>query len=280
MVLLIIFLALLIERFGLFAQLRVLTGLKYYFMGLNKILSSIRLYRYPFAWVVLALPLPIALALFVDFVQTGQSLLLLMVLFYCLGPDNLYQQVNAYLNAYVAKDMTKVQQIAEVIVAKTETHISSEQVATVILSQANQRLFAVLFWFICFGVWGALIYRMMQQLDQYLMQSRSGINVMVMEWLDYLPARLVAISYALAGDIEQALSGWHDNLIFATHKTQGLNQSLLISTGKGALNLNVSMAESEQAVAYQVQAALNLICRALVLWLLLLLLVYLVLWAI
>jgi adenosylcobinamide-phosphate synthase len=105
----------------------------------------------------------------------------------------------------------------------------------------------------------------------------------VFYWLDWLPARLTAISFATVGNFEDAIYCWRTQaLSWATH-TQGI----ILAAGAGALGVRLGdtlhqhgtlqfrpeMGIGEEPDVVSMHGTVGLIWRALVLWMFLLLLV-------
>jgi AmpE protein len=71
--------------------------------------------------------------------------------------------------------------------------------------RAYERRFAVLFWFMVLGPAGAIAYRG-AALESAQPAAPGGIRLL--HWLDWIPVRLLGISYALVGDFDACLYRW------------------------------------------------------------------------
>ena len=146
-----------------------------------------------------------------------------------------------------------------------------------ILEQANNRIFAVIFWFIVLGPFGALLYRLASVLPK-LKTSHTDMDFFIatrqlLAILDWLPARLTAFSYAVAGSFEDALFGWRSYHESRFDEFSNNASGILICTGTGALRLSSLLDDKfELSGSYQylVEAAMGLVWRSLVVWLALL----------
>lgn len=144
--------------------------------------------------------------------------------------------------------------------------------------QANNRLFAVVFWFVLLGPAGAWGYRVTD-----LVRRRAVFNAMRNEipegvalveasetlhgWLAWIPARLTAIGYAMAGSFDGALTAWrrHDDVPAASSHEQ--SERLLARVGTGALALHERSDESSAERAVRGATAANgLVYRQLFIW--------------
>ncbi|MCU7906781.1 MAG: regulatory signaling modulator protein AmpE [Candidatus Thiodiazotropha sp. (ex Epidulcina cf. delphinae)] len=196
------------------------------------------------------------------------------ILLYCLGPDDLDSQVDRYTQAFDNSDDAKTKAIARTIIddePPTSEPARSQAVAEGVLFQANRRLFAVLFWFILLGPVGAMFYRLATWLpaaDQAGRDIDFSLNckqlITILEWL---PARIAAGFYALAGSFEDALYGWRSYQENRYSEFSDSNTGILICTGSGAMRMSTLLEEANdgaQIYSYLPQAAMALIWRSLV----------------
>jgi AmpE protein len=199
------------------------------------------------------------------------------VLLFCLGPVDLDTQVNDYIRCVENEDEEGVRQIARDITEDeppTSEPALSQSVAEGVLLQANQRLFGVLFWFLLLGPMGAVLYRTAAQVPK-IDQSNRDIDFFLnakqlLLILDWLPARLTAICYAIAGSFEDALYGWRSYQERRYDEFSDSNSATLICTGGGAMRLTTLLGEHSdelQDYSHLPQSAMALIWRSLVVWL-------------
>jgi AmpE protein len=210
-------------------------------------------------------------------------LLAIFVLFFSLGPKDIAEEVDEYCTALESEDEDAIREAGR---ALSETELPSDplerirSVEAAVCVQANNRLFAVIFWFVLLGPIGAWSYRVTD-----LIRRRAIVNAMhddekpdiadlIVEaagqlhgWLAWIPARLTAIGYAMAGSFEGALSAWrtHDG---ATSKTQSEHsEALLARVGIGALALQSEEHESVSKRGVRGATAANgLVFRLLFIW--------------
>jgi membrane protein required for beta-lactamase induction len=199
------------------------------------------------------------------------------VLLFCLGPVDLDTQVNDYTQAVETGDENSQIHLAWEIVEDeppTSEPALSQSLAEAILLQANQRLFGVIFWFLLLGPMGALLYRMATQLPR-LEQANRDMDfflyakqlLLIMDWL---PARLTAICYAIAGSFEDALYGWRSYQDRRHDEFSDSNSGTLICTGGGAMRLTTLLEEHSDELhdySHLPQSAMALVWRSLVVWL-------------
>jgi len=155
----------------------------------------------------------------------------------------------------------------------------SQAVTEAVLEQANQRIFAVIFWFVILGPMGAALYRLANHLPA--LQNTRGeavflpVGERLIALLDWLPARITAFAYAIPGSFEDALFGWRSFHEQRYDEFRTSASGILICTGSGALRLATLLdleapADGVTAYHYLPEAAMGLVWRALVVWLVLL----------
>jgi AmpE protein len=138
---------------------------------------------------------------------------------------------------------------------------------------AYSDVFAILFWFMIFGSAGAVLYYMTNELAAYLEQNEKEGNCLlavlrIRAVLDWVPIRLLGLSFALVGHFFIAASDWVKHLIGGL----ALDHHLIAEYGEKAINLKPTHPEEQK------QHAIALIKRALWLWLIILGMITVALW--
>jgi len=174
------------------------------------------------------------------------------------------------------------------------------------LITTHRNVFGVFFWLLLpLGPAGAVLYRMAEHLahvwndPEHLKNEPFGrFAARAFYWIDWIPVRLTAAAFAIVGNFEDAVYAWRN---FA-HRWKDDSIGVLLAAGGGALGLRLGngretavgmvaadpMLEAvagpaegppgEEATARALQSTVGLVWRALLLWMLLLLLVSMAAW--
>jgi membrane protein required for beta-lactamase induction len=188
----------------------------------------------------------------------------LIIFLYCLGPGDLNKEIDLYLDARENGDEEQAQNYATAITGDNASSSPDRQIIDVmhaILYQSNDRFFAVIFWFVILGPFGALLYRLTSHTKIHATNiTLSSAAKRLQAILAWAPAHLVAMGYALTGNYEAASSGFREK-----QQYDNLNESnyyTLLSAGLGALRDCAPGEETSCIVATR-----ELVLRTLVVWL-------------
>ena len=209
-------------------------------------------------------------------------ILSIVVLFFSLGPNDIGEDVNEYCDALEAGDDEKIRQTAKAIVEDDVPADPLERcqcVEEAVVVQANNRLFAVIFWFVLLGPLGAWAYRVSDLMrrcavfqagrdDQETTDRVRDSAIELQGWLAWIPARLTAIGYATAGHFDAAISAWrHPEETPHTGSATESNERLLARVGMGALDIDTDDDDdpTERGVM-GATAANRLVFRLLMIW--------------
>lgn len=175
----------------------------------------------------LLLTVPVLLAsllLYDEFRQIPFFLFAVVVLLFSLGPRDLEQEADDYCAALERGDEEGLRRVAKELAEEDTPNDSAARHAAVeraIYVQANNRMFGVIFWFLLLGPAGAWLFRVLDLLRRRarFQQSRpdaaaaddAEAPVRVLHGLlAWMPARLLATGYTLAGNFEDAARGWRE----------------------------------------------------------------------
>ncbi|MDX1901515.1 MAG: regulatory signaling modulator protein AmpE [Gammaproteobacteria bacterium] len=171
-----------------------------------------------------------------------------VVLLYCLGPDNLWVEFQAR--------------------AKSEEHVDSVAFANAFFEASYYRIFAVIFWFAILGPVGAVLYRMIERLAEHS-ETLSSQMIWLRQCLDWLPIRILTFIFALGGHFTEVIACWERNTLHGLSSSQ----PLLLECGFAALDRRDAVAD-EREIEWE---AIALFDRSLVVFVVLIALVVLAL---
>ena len=174
------------------------------------------------------------------------------------------------------------------------------------LITTHRHVFGVFFWLLLpIGPAGAVIYRVAEYLarawnaPQLQQESFGGFAQKAFDWIDWLPVRLTAVAFAIVGNFEDAVYAWRNFARRWSSETTGI----ILSSGGGAMGVRlgtpaeyapgvpevditayesmggeIEILPGEEPSIRALQSTVGLIWRALLLWILMLLLVSVANW--
>ncbi|MEM8547114.1 MAG: regulatory signaling modulator protein AmpE [Pseudomonadota bacterium] len=240
-----------------------------------------------YAWILLVLVLAaapvIALRLMLGDALLGLPYFLLSVgvLFLCLGPEDIAENVDHWCQAVRSGDVEEERVHAKALLERRfhDTTAARADVPAAVFVQANNRMFAVIFWFVVLGPVGAWVFRVadLARRRALFQTGREHPEATVASdcerraddvhaWLAWIPARLTALGYVLAGNYDAGTDAWRS---ITTHdlSPSAANEALLCRVGDAATP--ISQADGESDVDWYVRDALaskDLVVRTLWFW--------------
>jgi AmpE protein len=202
-----------------------------------------------------------------------------LILFFALGPRDLEQDIHDYCQQSQAPEAPgEAARVASQILAHDARQRRGPElpsVADAAFVQANNRLFGVLFWFVLLPPAGAVLFRVTDLLRRAAIEraaaspgDQSEATAAVMGQLHgilaWLPARLLALTYGIAGSFDDAFAGWRNYLATERDSFFEANDLLLVHAGRGAL---VSTTAATSTEPERAQRAWRLIHRSFWIWL-------------
>lgn len=204
----------------------------------------------------------------------------LLILLYSLGRGDFRLQLNEYLERWRRGDQEAAYQQArnigdlhglEKVDNAGELH---QRVRTALLYQGLERWFAVVFWFALAGPAAALAYRLLQLLasgprteaamaeadTDYQLMARAILNV-----ADWIPARLLGLSFALIGNFTETMQVWRQTLV-AQLPTEELMVCYQQAAQMVPLSADLSPEQYQVAAERELNDLTALLSRAVVLW--------------
>jgi len=240
----------------------------------------------PIIVIVVLLTLPVFAVVFIlgdALLGFPYLLLAIVVLFFSLGPQDIGEDVDEYCKAIEDGDEERIQQTAKAIIESEVPDDARERIHRVeeaVCVQANNRLFAVIFWFVLLGPLGAWAYRVTDLIRRRAVfaasreQEQSGTSedlcdaaIKLHGWLAWIPARLTAIGYAAAGNFDTALGAWRAPTEQSSDSLSESNEHLLARVGVSSLALGGDDDEDlDERGTRGATAANRLVFRLLLIW--------------
>lgn len=210
------------------------------------------------AWLLAVLPLVIAaiwlirIAALYGFWMV--ALLHVLLLYFSIGLRSLRDHLLPIATALTSHDLPLARALTARIVSRDTADASTSDLAKAgvesLLENGNDAVFGTLFWFLIAGGPGALLFRLANTLDamwgyrtpRYLRFGR--VAARIDDGLNWLPARLTALSYAVLGDTGNALWCWRAQ----APAWSSPNAGPVMAAGAGALGLALGGAASYDGV--------------------------------
>ncbi len=255
----------------------------------NSLPSDQRSQRWLGVWGWLLLVLPLAgfvLWLQLQLSLYGYIVVSVVSLYLSVGWQSLRQHALAVVQGYNANGIEEARQQVSRIVSRDSDAMDEAAVARAtiesVLENGSDAIFAPLFWFLLLGPVGAVVYRLTNTLDamwgyrntRFIHYGWASANID--DALNYIPARLTAVSYALLGNRSQAFHCWRTQARDCVSPNGGPVMcagagSLGIELGGGAVyhgqwQSRTLMGKGDTAAIVDIERSVRLIDRTLLLW--------------
>lgn len=209
-----------------------------------------------------------------------------LLLYFTIGHRSLHEHARAVWRALRGDDLAAARRAVGRIVSRDCREMDDTQItaATVesVLENGSDAVFGALFWFAVFGAPGAITYRLINTLDAmwgYRTPRHRHFGFCAAKFDDavnWLPARLTALSYALAAGSTDALRCWQQQ----APSWDSPNGGPVMAAGAGALGLRLggparyhgqfkqrpALGVGRTPRAEDIRRALSLLLRALSIW--------------
>lgn len=262
-------------------------------------------YRYGvLAWTLAVLPAALAVGIVYYFLRAGSAPLALLfnvgVLYITLGIKHFGDTASHIAQALRSGELDDARKSLVQWHGGTADGLDSNAIARLtiehLFSCAHRQFFGVFVWFVILGPAGAVIYRLAHilyqkwgVLDPHEFGRFGMFTATVFEWLDWIPVRLLGLSFAVVGNFEDAIHCWREQAANWTNRVQGI----VLAAGAGALGVRLGdpleyegrvevrpeLGLGDEADGDHVESAVGLIWRTVALWLATLLLLTLAQWA-
>lgn len=197
-------------------------------------------------------------------------ILSIVILFFCIDASDFRNKLAVYFDGLEKND---VQVVANAVTNFVEDVASNNTIAELnravtkaILLSAFEQLFAGLFWFVIFGIYGVTAYFLVGLLSKSVLKIDSNyielvkLTAKIQDALDWIPSRLVGISYSLIGNFRKGFDYCYKHLWYGLAK----GKKFAVDAGIAALEVDSDVTKVTFKENY---AALDLIDRALIVWL-------------
>ncbi|WP_019140284.1 CobD/CbiB family protein [Noviherbaspirillum massiliense] len=268
------------------------------------------------AWfaMVLALMLPTALVYWLCMKISPLAALAwnILVVYLTLGFRHYSHYFTAIQLALGSGDEATARKMLAEWTGQETTGLEAKEIARLAVENAlvttHRNVFGVFFWFLLpVGPAGAVMYRVTEYLarawnePEHLRNEAFGqFAIKAFYWIDWIPARLTAVAFAVVGNFEDAVYAWRN---FA-HRWQDEAVGIILSAGSGAMGVRLGTPDEiavglvsddaatlegvatvemdsppgEEVTPRALQSTVGLVWRALLLWMLMLLLISLAVW--
>jgi adenosylcobinamide-phosphate synthase len=213
------------------------------------------------AWFLVVVPIVAVItylekinAVYFNDAEVSSVVISVIVVTIAIGAKSLTEHAKAVEVALVKRDLTLARKRIAMMVSRDTTESDEKAItkATVesVLENGSDAIFAALFWFAVLGAPGVVLYRLSNTLDamwgyhtdryHYFGWAAARID----DVLNWLPARLTAISYSLAGSTRTALRCWSTQ----AKNWNGINPGVVMASGAGALKIKLGGVASYHGV--------------------------------
>ncbi|WP_206953003.1 CobD/CbiB family protein [Trinickia acidisoli] len=261
------------------------------------------------AWLVVALPWTLAVAA-IYYVLYRISFVLaflwnVVIVYFTLG----FRQFSHYFtDIHLALNNDDVPRAREILAEWTGMDTVDMPVGEIVrhtlihaVVASHRHVFGVFFWFLVpIGPAGAVLYRISEYLARNWSVSAGertaafgtfARNAFLV--IDWLPARLTALGFAIVGNFEDAIYAWRNH----ARQWPDTNEGVLLAAGSGALGARLAgplaepssldalgasdggpMTVGDDCTPRTLQSAVGLVWRAVILWMILLLMLTIAVW--
>jgi adenosylcobinamide-phosphate synthase len=240
------------------------------------------------AWSVAVLPWVVATwAITWVLPAWGEVVFGAAMLYLAVGLRSLGEHALPVADALERGDLIAARTAVGRMVSRDTALLDERQVAAAatesVLENGSDAVFGALFWFLLLGAPGAVLYRLANTLDamwgyRNARYERYGwAAARIDDVLNFVPARLTALSYALLGDFLRAWHGWRRQ----APAWDSPNAGPVMAAGAGALGVRLGgaapyagvweerpvLGEGAAPDAAAIRRALRLVRRSVLLWL-------------
>jgi len=209
------------------------------------------------------------------------------ILYLVLGHRSLHVHARRVRDALARGDLPGARRGVGMMVSRDTADMDAARVSAAavesVLENGNDAVFGALFWFVVAGAPGALAYRLINTLDalwgyrtaRYLRFGWAAARLD--DVVNFVPARLTALTYAVVGRCQRALHCWRAQAPL----WDSPNAGPVMAAGAGALDVRLgggafyrgewheraALGEGQTAGPEDIRRTLRLVTRSVLLWL-------------
>ena len=215
------------------------------------------------------------------------------VLYITMGFRQFSHYFTEILRALANEDLATARTLLGEWRSESAAEFSATEIARVSIEQgllaSHRHVFGTVAWFIVLGPAGAALYRASEMLAAKWGATGPAngefgrFAARFFFWLDWVPARLTALTFAVVGNFEDAIYCWRSQALAWSTYTQGV----ILAAGGGALGVRLGdtlhqhgslqfrpeLGTGSEAGVDAMEGTVRLLWRTLVLWMFLLLIV-------
>ncbi len=210
-----------------------------------------------------------------------------VLLYLAIGSRSLSQHAMQVYDALQKNNLAVARRKTGLLVSRDTRTLDETQLAKAtvesVLENGCDAVFGALFWFVIAGAPGVILYRLANTLDA--MWGYRNDRYLHFGWaaarlddvLNFIPARLTALTYAMVGKFQNAIYCWYHQ----GYNWKSPNAGPVMAAGAGALSVQLGGTASYHGKQQQrpqlglhhapqphdIQRAVNLVHRGIVLWL-------------
>lgn len=246
-------------------------------------------------WLVLVVPPTLGLWLLLYWLSPPwQWAVECLILYFTIGWKSMQQHALAVYKHLLAGDLDNARLSVKLIVSRETETLDQRGVAKgaveAVIENGSDCVLSPIFWYLLLGAPGALMFRLANTLDamwgnktdRYIHFGRSAAKID--DLLNWVPARLTAVGYAVCGSFRSAIYCMkHQNAA-----SEGPNAGLVMAAGGGALEIKLGgpviyhgeldcrpvLGTGREVEPMDIVRSIQLVWRAIALWLLILSLVF------
>ena len=233
--------------------------------------------------LLITIGLPVLLCLAVQLALRGNvfglpSLLFgIVTLFYCMGPRDLEQDVEAVDKAPDSDRRVEAAQALKPEETSEPLPFRAEPLVEAAFTAGLRRVFGVVLWFAVLGPVGALLYRLVHLLAyvpahaQALPAAQQSLAQKFARLLDWLPAHLIALALAIASDFDAVLKTWRSYHAAHPQGYWSFESGFLGAIARASVDADVEAGDGHAVdttdALVELDDAMTLIRRVLIVWL-------------